>query len=209
MATRRSRDGSWLVGVARVARSCRTAGGGILLALWLVAAGTARAQNAELVSDAELLATPAAGAEKLARVKKKSAVTVLERKGGWYRVSAEGQEGWVKLLAVRLTARPDAPQEGSGDPDAGTAIGAAAGASTVGGAATSALGSMMTGQSADSTAVRGGSSGTLTGKRLVGATEAGAETPTGTPLEQVNTYQPSDEDLDAFERGGEATGQQP
>lgn len=208
MATSSGSPGLWSH-VARMARSRRIAGGGVLLALLLVMAGTTRAQNAELVSDAELLATPAAGAEKLAKVKKKSAVTVLERKGGWYRVSAEGKEGWVKLLAVRLTARPDAPNEGTADPNAGAALGAAAGSSTATGAATSALGSMMTGQSADSTAVRGGSSGTLTGQRMVGTPEAGAEAPTGTPLEQVNTYQPSDEDLDAFEREGEATEQQP
>jgi hypothetical protein len=129
-----------------------------------------------------------------------TALSVIERKGGWYRVRAQsGQEGWVKLLSVRLTARSADPgTAGSGDAAGAALSGAESGGA--GGAAAGAIGSMVTGSAADSTAVRGGSSGKLSGKQLVDPAKAGASG----SLEQVETFKPSDADMDDFEKGLDA-----
>ena len=182
----------------------------VALVLVLACGGVARAQDAALAKNAELLANPEAGATVVAKLKAAAPLTVLDRKGGWYRVrGAGGEEGWVKLLTVRLTAPAGTPQEGQGGESTDATNAALEGASSggLGGAAAGALGSMVTGSSADSTAVRGGASGKLSGKTLVdpAKAEAGAES----SLEQMNSFEPSDNDMKAFEEGLDPGATQP
>ncbi len=182
----------------------------VALALVLACGGVAHAQDAALAKNAELLADPEPGATVIAKLKAAAPLTVLDRKGGWYRVRGPGgEEGWVKLLAVRLTTPAGTPQEGQGGESAGAASAALGGASSggLGGAAAGALGSMVTGSSADSTAVRGGASGKLSGKTLVDPAnaEAGAES----SLEEMDSFEPSEDDMKAFEEGLDSSAGQP
>jgi hypothetical protein len=164
-------------------------------------------QPAQLVRDAELLDAPAPKAGVVAKLRSRTPVSVLERKGGWYQVRGPaGEQGWVKLLALRLEADPNARREATGA-DSGEVLGAAAsgasaggsGSAAAGGAASGALGSMLTGQSTVSTAATGASTGTLSGERLVTDPEAAMSS----SLEQIKSFQASDEELDAFaEEGG-------
>jgi len=175
-----------------------------LLAAWAI--GVQAAQPALLVRDAELLDAPAPKAGIVAKLKNKTPVSVLERKGGWYQVRGPaGEQGWVKLLALRLEADPNARREATGA-DSADVLGAAAsgataggsGSKAAGGAASGALGSMLTGQSTVSTAATGASTGTLSGERLVTDPEAAMSS----SLEQIKSFQASDEELDAFANEG-------
>ncbi len=172
----------------------------LVAALALCAAVVAKADEAVLARKSALADSPAPGAKEGATLPEGTALSVIERKGGWYRVRAQsGQEGWVKLLSVRLTARSADPgTAGSGDAAGAALSGAESGGA--GGAAAGAIGSMVTGSAADSTAVRGGSSGKLSGKQLVDPAKAGASG----SLEQVETFKPSDADMDDFEKGLDA-----
>lgn len=171
----------------------------LLLGLAL-ASGAALAQDAVLARASALAESPTPGAKEGDKLAAGTALSVLERKGGWYRVHAtSGQEGWVRLLSVRLAARSADP----GNADGGDATGAAlSGAESGGasGAAAGAIGSMVTGSAADSTAVRGGASGKLSGKHLVDPAKGAGQS----SLEQVETFKPSDAEMDDFEKGLEA-----
>jgi hypothetical protein len=171
-----------------------------LAPLLVVAAGAALAQDAVLSQAAALLADPAPGAAQVAKLPANTPLSVRERKGGWYRVEGPGgEQGWVKLLSVRLAARPGALQEAGDDSGAaGAALGGAA-SGGAGGAAAGALGSMMTGSAQESTAVRGGSSGKLSGRKVVDP--AKAEAGATSSLEQMDGYTPSEADMKAFEQG--------
>ena len=168
----------------------------LLLGLAL-ASGAARAEDAVLARASALAESPAPGAKEGDKLAAGTTLSVLERKGGWYRVRAgSGQEGWVRLLSVRLTPRRADP----GDAGSGSAAGAAlSGAESGGasGAAAGAIGSMVTGSAADSTAVRGGASGKLSGKHLVDPAKAEGQG----SLEQVESFKPSDAEMDDFEKG--------
>ncbi len=170
---------------------------GLALACALAFHGAARAQDAVLARASGLAETPAPGAKETGKLAQGAALSILERKGGWYRVRAEdGQEGWVRLLSVRLAARAADPGAAVSGDSAGAAL---SGAETGGasGAAAGAIGSMVTGSAADSTAVRGGSAGKLSGKQMVDPAKAeGAGS-----LEQVETFKPSDAEMDDFEKG--------
>ena len=76
----------------------------LALALLLACGGLARAQDAALAKDAELLAKPESNATVVANLKAAAPLTVLDRKGGGYRVRGPGgEEGWV-LPPVRWAA---------------------------------------------------------------------------------------------------------
>lgn len=53
-----------------------------------------------VVRATELKDKPAADAKTLKQLAAKSAVTIVDRQGGWLRVTAQGQQGWVRLLHV-------------------------------------------------------------------------------------------------------------
>lgn len=59
------------------------------------------ANTAFLVREQPLLAEPQAEARVLAQLDRNTPLELLERQGGWVRARAKGQEGWVRLLAVR------------------------------------------------------------------------------------------------------------
>lgn len=65
----------------------------------------ALAEPASLVRPSPLMSEPATDAAKVADLPENAAVDARERRGGWIRVrSASGQDGWVKLLALRYGA---------------------------------------------------------------------------------------------------------
>lgn len=70
----------------------------------------AAAENGLMIRAGELLAGPFIDAQKGPKVKAKQKVVILERRGGWLRVDAGGQTGWVRSLNVRLE---EAPRRGS------------------------------------------------------------------------------------------------
>jgi hypothetical protein len=77
----------------------------------LLAPVPALAENGLMIRAGDLMSEPFIDAAKAAKVKAKQQVTILERKGGWLRVEADGQAGWVRSLNVRLAegaARPRA-----------------------------------------------------------------------------------------------------
>lgn len=86
-----------------------------LAALLLLAPALALAEPASLVRDTELRAAPASDAPALAPLGADARVDALERRGGWTRVRAEGgQEGWVRMLALRYAGAGEAKQGDSG-----------------------------------------------------------------------------------------------
>jgi len=73
---------------------------GLMLSLALFGAvGVANA--AELVRKQFLLSEPAANASQIRVLPAKTQVEILERRGGWRRVSVDGSEGWLRVLALR------------------------------------------------------------------------------------------------------------
>lgn len=75
----------------------------LLLSLILFSA-SALANDGVLLRDSDLKAEPDHQANTLSRLKKKTKLGILGRKGGWYNVKVQStaQEGWVRMLSVRL-----------------------------------------------------------------------------------------------------------
>lgn len=74
-----------------------------IITLLAVLAVHSPARAAELIRAQYLLATPAANAAVVTALPAKTAVEILERRGGWSRVRADGREGWLRILALRET----------------------------------------------------------------------------------------------------------
>jgi hypothetical protein len=72
--------------------------------LALCMAASAAAEDGALIRADELKATPFIDAATAAKLPPNQAVTIVERKGGWLKVEANGQTGWVRMLNVRLAA---------------------------------------------------------------------------------------------------------
>lgn len=53
-----------------------------------------------VVRATELKDKPAAEAKTLKQLAAKTTLTIVDRQGGWLRVTAQGQQGWVRLLHV-------------------------------------------------------------------------------------------------------------
>lgn len=67
-----------------------------------------------VIRDTELKAGPLLDAQTLARLPAGSAVTILDRRGGWLQVASGTTRGWVRLLHVSSQppgARGPTPQE--------------------------------------------------------------------------------------------------
>jgi len=66
------------------------------------------AEPATVVRATELKREPATDAATVAQLAENATVDALERQGGWTRVKAGANEGWVKMLALRYggTAKP-------------------------------------------------------------------------------------------------------
>lgn len=86
----------------------------LCIAAWLVA-GAAYAQTGTVVRDTDLKGEPFSDAATLGTVAAQSKVDVLSRRGAWMQVKADGRQGWVRMLSVRLDGTRAA---GGGDADA-------------------------------------------------------------------------------------------
>jgi len=82
----------------------------LLLAVPLLAA----AEPATLIRATELKQEPATDATTVAKLPENAAVETLERKGGWMRVKSGGDEGWVRMLALRFGGPGEAKKGDSG-----------------------------------------------------------------------------------------------
>lgn len=67
---------------------------------------------ATVVRATELKDKPAVEAKTVKKLAAQSAVTVVDRQGGWLRVTAQGQQGWVRLLHV--STQPAGARGGAG-----------------------------------------------------------------------------------------------
>ena len=74
------------------------------LAILLLLPALAFAEPATVIRATELKAEPAADAATVTTLAENAAVEALERKGGWTRVKAGTNEGWVRMLALRYSA---------------------------------------------------------------------------------------------------------
>jgi hypothetical protein len=60
-------------------------------------------QGATVLRDTELRAEPYADAAVLARLKARSKLTILQRKGGWYQArDSRNRTGWLRMSTIRL-----------------------------------------------------------------------------------------------------------
>jgi len=64
--------------------------------------------------DVDLMTKPYSDAKAAGKLPQSTAVSVLERSGGWLRISAGGKSGWVKLHQVRLGEGTQAKKSGGG-----------------------------------------------------------------------------------------------
>lgn len=59
-----------------------------------------------IIRDTVMRAGPSPSSQSLEKLAGDSAVTILERDGGWYRIrSIAGNEGWVRMLSVRFKSK--------------------------------------------------------------------------------------------------------
>ena len=83
-------------------------------------AGGAAAENATVLRDTEVRATPAATADEVAKLKAKETVDVAARQGVWANVTTPaGVTGWTRILALRMP-----PAAGGANRGGGAALGA-------------------------------------------------------------------------------------
>ncbi|BAV32343.1 ligand-binding protein SH3 [Sulfuricaulis limicola] len=61
-----------------------------------------------------LMATPYSDAKPAGQLAANTTVDILERRGGWLRISAKGASGWAKLHQVRVGEGPEATKSGEG-----------------------------------------------------------------------------------------------
>lgn len=71
-----------------------------ILALGLACA--AWAETGQTVKATDLKKTPFADAETVASLPENTAVEILKRQGPWMQVKANGKEGWVRMLSLRM-----------------------------------------------------------------------------------------------------------
>ena len=70
--------------------------------------GTAVRETGTTRSAVDLMATPYRDAKPAGQLPANTAVDILERQGGWMRISAKGKTGWAKLHQVRMGEGPEA-----------------------------------------------------------------------------------------------------
>lgn len=62
----------------------------------------------------DLMATPYSDAKPAGKLPSNTTVDVLERRGGWLRISAKGKTGWARLHQVRAGEGPETKATGGG-----------------------------------------------------------------------------------------------
>ena len=65
-------------------------------------------------SAVDLMATPFRDAKQAGQLPANTTVDILERRGGWLRITGKGQSGWVRLHQVRSGEGPQAKKSGEG-----------------------------------------------------------------------------------------------
>lgn len=65
-------------------------------------------------SAVDLMATPYRDAKPAGQLPANTTVDILERRGGWLRIAAQGKTGWAKLHQVRAGEGPSAKKSGEG-----------------------------------------------------------------------------------------------
>jgi hypothetical protein len=76
--------------------------------------GTAIREAGATRATVNLMATPHSDAKPAGQLAANTAVNILERRGGWLRISAAGKSGWAKLHQVRVGEGPEAKSSGDG-----------------------------------------------------------------------------------------------
>ena len=76
--------------------------------------GTAVRETGATRAAVTLMATPHSDAKPAGQLAANTAVDILERRGGWLRLSAAGKSGWAKLHQVRVGEGPEAKSSGDG-----------------------------------------------------------------------------------------------
>jgi hypothetical protein len=92
----------------------------VLLLLLGVAGGSLAADAARTIRQSELRAQPYADAAVVASVPADAGLAIQERKGGWYKVQAGGNTGWMRMTAVRMGTAGGTT--GGGDTGLGSAL---------------------------------------------------------------------------------------
>jgi hypothetical protein len=91
------------------------------------------ADTASIVRSTELKAKPFIDAATLATLSENQQVNVLLRDASWYKVKAQGPDGWVKMMSLRFPTSPSASSSGSSSSSfLGAAIGSNRSTSTTG-----------------------------------------------------------------------------
>lgn len=76
--------------------------------------GTAARETGATRAAITLMATPHSDAKAAGQLAANTTVDILERRGGWLRISAAGKSGWAKLHQVRVGEGPQATKSGEG-----------------------------------------------------------------------------------------------
>ena len=77
--------------------------------------GTAYAKETGTTrSTVNLMTTPYSDAKQTGQLPANTTVNILERHGGWLRISAKGKTGWARLHQVRAGEGPEAKSTGGG-----------------------------------------------------------------------------------------------
>jgi hypothetical protein len=76
--------------------------------------GTAVRETGATRAAVTLMATPHSDAKPAGQLAANTTVDILERRGGWLRISAKGASGWAKLHQVRVGEGPLATKSGEG-----------------------------------------------------------------------------------------------
>ena len=70
------------------------------------------ADKAAVISrDTTLFSKPFKDADVLTELPNQTAIVIIKRKGGWYEIKADAQQGWVRLTHVRLARKNKAKQD--------------------------------------------------------------------------------------------------
>lgn len=84
-----------------------------LIFVCLTSSLSAADKSAVISRDTELFSKPFKDAETITQLSTQTAIIILKRKGGWYQIKTDTNEGWVRLTHVRLARKNKAQQ----DPD--------------------------------------------------------------------------------------------
>ena len=76
--------------------------------------GVAVRETGATRTSVDLKATPHSDAKAAGQLAANTTVDILERRGGWLRISGAGKSGWAKLHQVRVGEGPEAKKSGEG-----------------------------------------------------------------------------------------------